>query len=120
MKLMTVILLLCGLSWAAPANAVDADDLAELVGYTIVDASHVDGEFEGSDFDKLVRLENGMIFEFLDYSYSYSYRPTAVVLALHLSLEELRKLSPNKQHKRPLTLYYLLIEDELYSVMRVR
>jgi hypothetical protein len=108
------------MTFAGPVGAFEAEDLAEFVGFTIIDASHVDGEFEGADFDKTVRLENGMIFEFLEYNYSYSYRPVAIVLAMHLSIEEQRKLNPKRTPTRPLTLYYLLIEDEKYSVMRIR
>src|SRR5262245_56629968 len=50
------------LAYGTCATALDADDLSALVGYTIVAATNVDGEFEGAEFGKLVKLENGMMF----------------------------------------------------------
>jgi hypothetical protein len=82
--------------------------------------STVRGDFEGADFDKPVALDNGMIFEFTTYSYTYSYRPTAVVLALVITPEDLRKRGISKVPDQPITHYKLLVEDELYDVRRVR
>jgi hypothetical protein len=105
---------------ATSLQALEADDLADLVGYTIVVASTVSGEFEGADHDKLVKLDNGMIFQFTEYRYTYSYRPSAVVLARTVTTEELRKLIPSRIHTKPLILYKLIVEDEIYDVIRVR
>jgi|SRR5262245_5770644 len=87
----------------------EASDLCDLVGYMIFDCSNVVGEFEGADFGKTVSLDNGMIFEFQEYNYTYSYRPDAIVFALRTTLQG-----------RQVTLYRLLIEDEMYEVTRVK
>ena len=39
-------------------------DREEIVGYLAVASTNVVGDFEGADFDKLVELDNGMIFRF--------------------------------------------------------
>jgi hypothetical protein len=93
----------------AGAVYCDATELQEIVGYTAVTSSNVSGEFEGADFDKPVRLDNGMIFEFTEYSYTYSYRPDVIVFARSVTYQG-----------RAMTLYKLLIEDELYDAIRVR
>ena len=117
---MLVSCALCFVGFCSIAHALDADDLAELVGYTGVAASNVKGEFEGADYDKLVRLDNGMIFEFNEYSYTYSYRPTAVVFAQRLTPEEMRRLGPTKVPTQAITLYKLVVGDEMYGVTRIR
>jgi hypothetical protein len=84
-------------------------DVCDLEGYTCIVCTNVVGEFEGADFDKPVKLDNGMIFEFNEYNYTYSYRPEVAVFASTL----------NYQSKR-LTVYKLWIEDEVYDVTRIR
>ena len=46
----------------APLTALYADDFDDLVGFTVIARSHVSGEFNGADFGKSVRLDNGMVF----------------------------------------------------------
>jgi len=87
----------------------EASELDEIVGYTAITSSTVSGEFEGADLDKPVKLDNGMIFEFTEYSYSYSYRPEVIVFAEIVTYQG-----------RDVTLYKLLIEDDLYDARRVR
>jgi len=96
---------------AVPARrtSCDAADLSQIVGYTAVTSTNVAGDFEGADVDKLVKLDNGMIFEFTEYNYSYSYRPDVVVFARVTTFQG-----------RSVTLYKLMIEDELYDARRVR
>ncbi len=91
-----------------PASC-DASDFSELVGYTAIVSTNVVGEFEGADYDKPVKLDNGMIFEFTEYNYTYSYRPDVIVFARAATVQG-----------RSVTLYKLMIEDELYDVIRVR
>jgi hypothetical protein len=95
-----------------PCKAIDASSLGELQGYTIVAATHSTGELEGADFDKLVKLDNGMIFEFQSYDYFYEYRPDVIVFAKSTVL-----LSG-----KAFTSYKLVIadEDEVFDVMRVK
>ena len=89
--------------------ACDAGDLTEVVGYTAITSMNVVGDFEGADFDKPVKLDNGMIFEFTEYNYNYSYRPEVIVFARAATLQG-----------RSVTLYKLLIDEELYDAIRVR
>ena len=97
------IALLC-LSITA-ANADLADELEDLEGWLIFTSSTVSGDFEGADYGKVVKLDNGMIFEFDEYDYTYAYRPTAVLLA---------------KEYRGVIFYKLIVEDEVYDVTRLR
>jgi hypothetical protein len=100
------------LFYCAPiAGAIDADQFDELVGYTVVTCTHVTGELEGADFDKPVKLDNGMVFEFHTYSYFYYYRPSVVLFAKTMEYQGTR-----------VTLYKVLIEDEdeVFDVTRLR
>jgi len=86
-----------------------ADELCSIEGYTIIACSNVVGDFEGADYDKLIELDNGMIFRFQEYGYSYSYRPECIVFG------DLYEYQGSEY-----IIYYLLIEDEVYSVTRVK
>jgi len=87
-------------------HALDADDLTDLVGYTIIASSYIADTFHGANYGKVVGLANGMVFEFREYKYSYSYRPTVIVFAFPYS--------------ESIVLYKLIIDDEIYDVERVR
>jgi hypothetical protein len=104
--LLTPVLLL---ALVLSAHAIEVDDLDELEGFTLVVKSTVVGDFEGADFDKLVKLDNGMVFEFQSYNYEYAYRPSAAVFARAL-----------KYQGKAVSLYKLVIEDTIYDVMRIR
>jgi hypothetical protein len=105
------LLALIVLSCAPLVKAVDADDFDELLGYTVVACTHASGELEGADFDKVVKLDNGMVFEFQSYSYFYAYRPAVVVFAKTVEYQG-----------KTLTLHKLLIgdEDEVFDVIRIQ
>ena len=111
MKTIGSLLFIAVLFCMPKARAIDASQFDELVGYTVVAVTHTTGELEGADFDKLVKLDDGMIFEFHTYSYFYAYRPDVVVF------------SKNVQYQgKAVTLYKLLIgsEDEVFDVTRIR
>lgn len=108
-------LLLTGLFLLGAAHAVSS----ELDGFTRVTTTRVNGEFEGADFDKVVQLENGMVFKFNTYKYSYAYRPEAAVYKRTFSIAELKKMKI-KNPTAPVTLYKLLIQDEVYAVYRIK
>jgi hypothetical protein len=122
MRPFLAVLLGVGLLFGAVgvASAIEADDLDEVLGYTMVSFTHVDGEFEGAEFDKLVQLENGMVFEFTEYNYSYAYRPAVAVFAESVSAADMLEAGIKNPPARGMTLYKLVIEDELYDVRRVR
>src|SRR5439155_3151133 len=91
------------------AASCDASGLSQIVGYTALTSTNVAGDFEGADYDKPVKLDNGMIFEFTEHNYTYSYRPDVIVFARAATFQG-----------RSVTMYKLLIEDELYDARRVR
>ncbi|MBQ0917222.1 hypothetical protein KBW71_02095 [Hydrogenophaga aromaticivorans] len=55
--------------------------LKQLKGFTVIDITSVDGEFNGCESDRRVKLSNGMVLKCQGYSYTYSYSPDAVVFA---------------------------------------
>jgi hypothetical protein len=89
------------LSGVLTMKAIDAGQLSELLGYTVIACTNASGELEGADFDKLVKLDNGMVFEFQTYSYFYSYHPDVVVFAKTVEYQG-----------RSVTLYKMLIGGE--------
>jgi len=118
MKRLTLTVLLTALP--VVCGSLDTDELAGLVGYTIIAATHVTGEFEGADYDKPVHLDNDWIFEFRTYHYHYAYHPDAIVFAKLITADELRKMGIKPISESPLTTYKLIIDDDVYDVRRVR
>jgi hypothetical protein len=49
--------------------------------------THVVGEFQGCDFDRMIPLENGLIFKCRVYRYHYSYRPEVVIFGSGVSID---------------------------------
>lgn len=91
-------------------NAVASIDFEALVGYTVIAATHITGEFNGADYDKLVKLDNGMIFEWTTYHYHYAYHPVAVVFGKNVTISG-----------KTITVYKIWIEDdEALDATRVR
>jgi hypothetical protein len=109
-RVIAVVVLAIGLS--PLCQAVSASDLSGLVGYTVVASTNASGELEGADYDKIVKLDNGMVFEFQTYDYFYAYRPDVIVFSKSVSLAS----------GKPFADYKLIIEDEaeVFDVVRVR
>jgi hypothetical protein len=103
------------LVFSVQSYAFEVDELDEVVGFTLIAVTDVPGEFEGGDFNKTVRLANGMVFEFTSYAYTYAYQPSAAVFAKKVTLGK-----PGKQPAKDVILYKLLIEDEIFDVIRLR
>jgi len=68
------------ISLSAPALALDADDFSELEGYTVTAITRVEGDFEGCEYDKKIKLQNGWVLTCQTYNYHYAYAPTVAVL----------------------------------------
>jgi len=68
-RILAALVLAVGLS--PLCHAISASELGGLVGYTVVASTNASGELEGADYDKVVKLDNGMIFEFQTYDYFY-------------------------------------------------
>lgn len=62
-----------------------ADVLRQLEGWTILSVTSVDGEFEGCDFGRKIKLEDGSVLTCAEYNYTYSYNPDAVVFGKRIS-----------------------------------
>lgn len=105
MTLIVVLLSGAFISGAALADDVSTDTLEELVGWTVVAITRYDGTFEGADYDKYISLENRWAFRFQSYRYAYRYRPDVVVFATVVNNA---------------AIYRLVIDDEIYNVIRVR
>lgn len=84
-------------------------DLCDIVGYTCLTCTNVVGEFEGADYEKIIKLENGMIFEFNEYNNAYAYQPEVAVF-----------YNQFMYGGRELTTYKLWIEEEMYDVTRIK
>src|SRR5262245_10344042 len=92
---------------AVPAKAIDISTLGQLVGWTVVEDTNITGEFEGADFDKVAKLDNGRIIEFHDYDYFYEYHPEIVIFGKKVA---------------NVTLYKAVIEggEEVYDITFVK
>lgn len=97
-----------------------ATDWADLIGYTVLSVSKVDGEFEGADFDKNVALSNGMVFQFRSYHYTYSFMPEAVVFVKPYPKELADQLVAKGLPPGLAAWYKLMIKDYIYNVVRLR
>jgi len=86
---------------------IDVSKLGELVGWTVIADTNIRGEFEGPDYDKVVRLDNGWLIEFHDYDYFYEYHPEIVILSTQF---------------KGVTLYKAVIDggDDVYDITRLR
>lgn len=109
-RVLAVLFLAIGLS--PLCHAISASDLGSLMGYTIVASTNAAGELDGADYDKVVKLDNGMVFEFQTYDYFYAYRPDVIVFAKTFALPS----------GKSFTDYKLIIEDEdeVFDVIRIR
>ena len=119
MRLLTVSFGLC-LLLLAPAFGLDASDLSEYVGYFILENTRVDGSFEGAEYGDPVKLENGMIFEFQEYNYSYSYYPETIILISPWPDSVVQDWRTRGYRDWQLASYALIIDDDIYDVIRLK
>jgi hypothetical protein len=63
---------------AAPAQA-DCDDLEQVVGFTLVASTRVQGEFQGCDYDRLVAFDNGLTLRCSEHRPKQAQHPKALV-----------------------------------------
>ena len=94
---------------STPVLALDASDFADLVGWTVAAATNVRGEFEGCDFDKKIRFDNGWTLTCSSYSYSYAYHPDAVIFT---------KSFPYRGQNY--WMIKVLIDDEFYEMQPIK
>lgn len=86
---------------------IEVSKLGNLVRWTAVADTYIPDEFEGPNYYKVVRLENGWVIEFSDYDYFYEYHPEIVIFATQL---------------HGVTLYRAAIDggDDIYDVRRIK
>jgi hypothetical protein len=82
-----------------------ADVLRQLEGWTILSVTSVDGEFEGCDFGRKIKLEDGSVLTCAEYNYTYSYDPDAVVFGKRVSINGHTFMSIR-----------LIVEDEVFEM----
>jgi len=79
-----------------PAYADLANELEDLVGYTIVasktverwyDEDEKDYSFNGCSHGRVIVFTDGTTLTCAGYGYQYAYRPTAVILAKEISYQ---------------------------------
>lgn len=86
-----------------------ADELKDLVGYTIIANKTIVGyqdkdgkkkdSFEGCDYDRIIIFDDNKILNCAEYGYQYAYRPTAIIFSNGSSFK-------------------MLVEDEMYDMRR--
>ena len=106
MKLALAVAAMLALSIPLSAQ-IEVTKLGEMVGWTVAVDTNIQGEFEGPDFDKVVKLDNGWIIEFEDYDYFYEYHPEIVIFTTQF---------------KGVTLYRAVIDggDDVYDIRRIR
>jgi hypothetical protein len=98
--------LLLGILLAGTAVADRTTRLLKKVeGYVVYAVTSVDGEFNGCDFNKVIKLQDGTAFKCSTFAYTYAYSPDAVVFVKVTELQG-RKLAQVK----------LLVENELMDM----
>lgn len=94
-----------------------ADELEDLVGYTIVDSKTIggwyddddkgDGSFEGCEHGRVIVFTDNKKLTCAEYGYQYAYRPTAIILAKEISYKG-----------RSFYDFKMVVEDEVYDMRR--
>ncbi|WP_161883983.1 hypothetical protein [Deinococcus alpinitundrae] len=102
-------------------TSVYAEVLPELDGYTQITTTYITGTFEGADYGKLVKLDNGMIFEFNQYGYFYAYHPKVAVYRIFITPQQQNTVVPSTSD---IAIYKLVIEnnsqDKAFSVRKIK
>lgn len=71
----------------AAQSAAGCDGLEEVVGFTLVAATRVQGEFNGCEFDRLVEFENGLALRCSEQRPTEARQPPAYVFLRQIGLE---------------------------------
>lgn len=79
MKKTFLSLLFISIFFSISVLAEELEDLCKN-GYGVILETSVTDDFEGCEYDKYYKLDNGLTFKCEEYSYSYSYHPDFYVL----------------------------------------
>lgn len=102
-KVSIVVLLICSSNLAFADSTMRA--LRKLEGYVVAAVTNVDGEFQGCDYGRIIKLQNGSTFKCSSYGYTYAYSPDAVVFAKIASFQG-----------KSLATIKILVEGELFDM----
>jgi hypothetical protein len=101
---------------ALPAHADLADELDDLVGYTIIasktidrwyDDDEKDDSFNGCSHGRVIVFTDNTTLTCAEYGYQYAYRPTAIILAKEISYQG-----------KSFYDFKMVVEDEVYDMRR--
>jgi hypothetical protein len=114
-KALLLILVASTFFRTTPAGADTADTLENYVGYTIVASKTIVGyrdkdgkssdDFEGCDFDRKIRFDDGTTLTCSGYDYTYAYRPTALIL-----------MKSSEFQGRKTAQAVMIVEDDAYDM----
>jgi hypothetical protein len=89
--------------------------LEKLVGWTLIDVKTIEGfyndegqyeeSFEGCNYDRIIKFDDGTIVECSSYGYQYAYRPNAFLFGKSVN-----------HNGKSFTMFKMLVEDDLYDI----
>jgi hypothetical protein len=79
--------------------------LGQLKGWTVVGVTAINGEFEGCDFGRKIKLDDGSVLTCAGYSYMYAYHPDAIIFGKRSSFNGHTFISLR-----------LVVEDEVFEM----
>jgi hypothetical protein len=77
------------------ACSEDIEDLCK-DGYAVILETNISDDFEGCDYDKCYKLDNGAIFKCNHYSYHYAYHPEFYALQ-HIRTGAIKYIIDNEE-----------------------
>ncbi|MBT1077106.1 hypothetical protein [Geobacter grbiciae] len=114
MRALIILVLLC---FASTAYADLADELADLVGYVIVDSKTIkgwydddeseEGAFKGCKHGRVIVFSDNKVLTCAEYGYQYAYRPNAVILAKEITYQG-----------KSFYDFKMVVGDEIYDMRR--
>jgi hypothetical protein len=88
--------------------ALDASDFAGLEGWSVAAVTRVNDRFEGCEFDRKVRFENGWVLTCSTYAYDYTDKPGAVIF-----------VKTTEYHNQPYWNVKVLIDDKFHEMLPI-
>ncbi len=105
------------LLFSVTARADLADELENIIGYTIVDSKTIaswydedekeEGAFKGCKHGRVIVFTDKKTLTCAEYGYQYAYRPTAIILAKEVSYQG-----------KSFYDFKMIVENEVYDMHR--
>jgi len=112
-----VLALVSGIFLSSMAQADLADELDDLIGYTIIGSKTIaswydedekeEGAFKGCKHGRVIVFTDNKTLTCAEYGYQYAYRPTAIILAKEISYQG-----------KSFYDFKMIVEDEVYDMRR--